>query len=170
MGGIIKKTNGCTEHIIIFNELMRSANWHRENLILVAFDFTNAFGSVPHESTMLTMRQRKFPEWMQGIVKDRYQGTTSTIKIRGTRSNETTWKKGVKQGWPLSSVLFNLCLEPLLQAAEAKCGKYGAFVGRAEGKISFTVQVYADDIIVISREPKGIRTMLDVPEHFVSWS
>jgi hypothetical protein len=81
-----------------------------------------------------------------------------------------TWEKGVRQGHPLSPLLLNLYLESLPQAAEAKCGKCGTFVGRAEENISCTVQAYTDDGILISREPKGIRAMLEVLEHFVNWS
>jgi hypothetical protein len=61
-------------------------------------------------------------------------------------------------------------LEPLLQAVEKKCEGYGAFVGGAEEKVEFAVQAYADDIIFISRKPKGIREMLKVLENFVNWS
>jgi hypothetical protein len=44
--GFIKKTNGCSEHGIILNELFHNANRNRESLIVTAIDFTNAFGSV----------------------------------------------------------------------------------------------------------------------------
>jgi hypothetical protein len=66
--------------------------------------------------------------------------------------------------------LINLCFEPLLQVVEAKCGKYRAFVGRAEEKINFTIHAYADGVILISRESKGIRGMFDILEYFVNWS
>jgi hypothetical protein len=45
-----------------------------------------------------------------------------------------------------------------------------AFVGQANEKIVFTVQAYADDVIFISKEPKGIRKVLQVLEQFVDWS
>jgi hypothetical protein len=168
--GFIKKTNGCSEHSIILNELLHNANRNRESLIMTAIDFTNAFGSVPHELIMMTMKQRNFPIWMQRIVMDMYRGATSMIEMKGIRSNKIGWKRGVKQGCPLSPLLFNLCLEPLLQAVKTKCEGYGAFVGRAEEKVEFAVQAYADDIIFISREAKGIRKMLKVLEEFVNWS
>jgi hypothetical protein len=168
--GFIKKTNGCNEHSIILNELLHNANRNRESLIVTAIDFTNVFGSVPHELIVSTMKQRNFPIWMQKMVMDMYRGATPMIEMNGIRSNKIGWKRGVKQGCPLSPVLFNLCLEPLLQAVKTKCEGYGAFVGRAEEKVEFAVQAYADDIIFISREPKGIREMLKVLEDFVNWS
>jgi hypothetical protein len=37
------------------NELLYEAHRNRTNLVATAIDFTNAFGSVPHESIMSTM-------------------------------------------------------------------------------------------------------------------
>jgi hypothetical protein len=168
--GFIKKTNGCSEHGIILNELFHNANRNRENLVVTAIDFTNAFGSVPHELIMSTMKQRNFPSWMQKIVMNMYQGASSMIEMKGTRSEKIGWKRGVKQGCPLSPLLFNLCLEPLIQAVSKKHEDCGAFVGREGGRINFTIQAYADDVIFIAREPKGIEKMLKVLEQFVDWS
>jgi hypothetical protein len=86
--GVIKKTNGCSEHILILNELLHNANRNRGSLIVTAIDFTNAFGSVPHELIMSTMKQRNFPIRMQKIVMDMYRGARSMIEMKGIRSNK----------------------------------------------------------------------------------
>jgi hypothetical protein len=59
----IKKTTGCSEHGIMLNELFLDAPRRHKGLVMTIIDFTNAFGSVPHELIMSTMRQRNFPEW-----------------------------------------------------------------------------------------------------------
>jgi hypothetical protein len=51
----IQKTNGCSEHGIILSELLHDANRKNEVLIVAVIDFTNAFGSVPHELIMTMM-------------------------------------------------------------------------------------------------------------------
>jgi hypothetical protein len=168
--GFIKKANGCSEHGILLNELLHDANRNKDNLIVTAIDFTNAFGSVPHGMIMSAMRQRHFPEWMQKIIGDMYDRATSVIEMRGQRSEKVSWRRGVKQGCPLSPLLFNLCLEPLLQAVNRRCAEYGAFVGAADHRIGFTIQSYADDVIFISREQTGIKEMLGVLREFTTWS
>jgi hypothetical protein len=111
----IQKTNGCTEHAIILNELMHDANRNRKNLVMTAIDFSNAFGSVPYEMIMSVMEQRNFPEWSREIVGDMYEGATSVIELKGKRSRQIEWKRGVKQGCPLSPLLFNLCVEAVIE-------------------------------------------------------
>jgi hypothetical protein len=60
--GFIKKTNGCSEHGIILNELLHNVHRNREGLVVTAIDLTKAFGSVPHELIMSAMKQWNLPE------------------------------------------------------------------------------------------------------------
>jgi hypothetical protein len=169
--GFIKRTNGCTEHGIILNELFHDACRHRKNLIVTAIDFTNAFGSVPHDLIMSTLRQRNLPEWVQGIVSAMYTGSSSTIEVSGNRTRKIGWNRGVKQGCPLSPLLFNLCLEPLLQAIDNE-EDVGAVIGpdEIEERIEFKIQAYADDVIFIARSTENMERMLRKLEEFTLWA
>jgi hypothetical protein len=60
--GFIKKTNECSEYGMILNELLHNTHRNIVNLVMTAINFTNAFGSVPHDLIMLTMKQRNFLE------------------------------------------------------------------------------------------------------------
>jgi hypothetical protein len=91
--GFIQKTNGCSEHGIILNELLYNAHRNKEDLVVTAIDFTNAFGSVPHELIMSVMKQRNSPVWTQKIIADMYEGATSVIEKRGSRSEKIAWKR-----------------------------------------------------------------------------
>jgi hypothetical protein len=169
--GFIKKTNGCTEHGIILNELFHDARRNHKGLVITAIDFTNAFGSVPHELILSAMKQRNFPEWTRNIVQDMYTNASSFIELRGDTSKSIGWKKGVKQGCPLSPLLFNLCLEPLLQLVKRVNKDMGAYVDIDENtKIENLIQAYADDVALISERPEGIESMLKSLEIFTKWS
>jgi hypothetical protein len=57
----IKKTNRCSEHGILLNELFQDAKRKNKDLIVTAIDFSNAFGSVPHNLIVSTLKQLNFP-------------------------------------------------------------------------------------------------------------
>jgi hypothetical protein len=78
----IAKTNGCNEHRILLNELFQDAKSKNKDLIVTAIDFSNAFGSVPHDLIMSTLKQFNFRIWVRAIIKDMYDMAKSTIEDR----------------------------------------------------------------------------------------
>jgi hypothetical protein len=62
---------------------------------------------------------------------------------------------------PLSPLLFNLCLEPLLEAIKRNENIQGAYVRTKEELfVKVTVQAYADDVIFVSENEDGITQIL----------
>jgi hypothetical protein len=168
--GFIKKTNGCSEHGIILNELLHDAQRKRKDLIITAIDFTNAFGSVPHELIMSALKQLNFPEWIRAVIGDMYTDAKSTIEYNGRQTRPIMWKKGVKQGCPLSPLLFKICLEPLLEVIRANRRIRGAYVNTPEEDIKFDVQAYADDVVFMAQYQEGIAEMLAILQDFTDWA
>jgi hypothetical protein len=168
---IYQKKNGCTEHGIILNELIHDARRNNKGLVVTAIDFTNAFGSVPHELILSAMKQRNFPEWTIAILRDMYTDVSSFIELRGDKSNPISSRKGVKQGCPLSPLLFNLCLEPLIQFIKRANQGMGTYVTVDKNRrIENLIQAYADDVALISQNPEGITAMLKSLEIFTKWA
>jgi hypothetical protein len=168
--GFIQKTNGCSEHAILLNELVHHASRKRKNIVATAIDFSNAFGSVPQEMILSVMQQRGFPEWMCQTVKEMYTGASSVVEVRGRRTPHVAWKRGVKQGCPLSPLLFNLCLEAFIEAIHKRHAGEGVQVEVEEGKEEVLMQAYADDIILLSSKPEHVQRMLRTLEEFTKWS
>jgi hypothetical protein len=83
------------------------------------------------------------------------------------RIEKIEWKRGVKQWCSLSSLLFNLCLESLLQVVKKECRWYEFFVGTAKDRVGFIVQTYVNNVIFLSRKESEIGEMLEVLEWFV---
>jgi hypothetical protein len=132
--GFIQKTNKCTEHGIILNELFHDARRNNKELVITAIDFANAFGSVPHEPILSTMKQRNFPERAHNIVQDLYTDASSYRELRSDKLQPISCYVGVKQGCPLSPLLFNLCIESLIQSIKLINKGIGADVDRRENK------------------------------------
>jgi hypothetical protein len=57
---------------------------------------------------------------------------------------EITFLRGVKQGDPLSPLLFNLCLEPLLELVEKKTSGININDNR-----KIPVLTFADDVVLL---------------------
>ena len=84
-----------------------------------------------------------FPEDFCGLIKNLYNNNTTSFSVKGQLSKEIHIEKGVRQGCPLSPLLFNICLDPLLKLIRKENNENGYFVN---GK-SYCIQAFADDVI-----------------------
>jgi hypothetical protein len=83
------------------------------------------------------------------IVKAIYEKTTANIILHGEKLKPFPLKSGMRQGCPLSPLLFNLVLEFLARAIRPEEIK-----GIQIGKETVKITLFADDMILYLKEPK----------------
>ena len=166
--GFRQGVDGCCEHAMKLNELIADAARRRRGIYLATIDLRDAFGSVPHELFCSVMRQIGIPESLVGTVEDIYKGASATLTVRNASSNPINIRRGVKQGCPLSPVLFNLCLEPLIRYIEHSMGSmgYGLELDDDGGTDVTSIQAFADDIVLVASHPEGLQQLLDTTQVF----
>ena len=75
-------------------------------------------------------------------------------------------ERGVRQGCPFSPILFNICIEPLLRHLL----NHHKSDGYKIRDLTFNVQAFADDVVLISHTPEQMRNMISSVEEFCSVS
>jgi len=91
------------------------------------------------------MKESKIPTKLINMCKTCVQKTRSAIRIEGTLSYCFENKTGLKQGDPLSPILFNLALKKVIQSI--KMVPSGINVGKEQSN----VLAYADNIALIGK-------------------
>ena len=127
------------------NVLMMDAHMHQfaisgtSNAAAIFFDFITAFPSVAHSFIWAVMETAGVaPEFIKALKKI-YSHNNTLIKIGGQLFVGPAILVGIKQGCPLSMVIFCMCLEPFLRTLEAIIGE-DAIMG-----------AFADDIGLVPR-------------------
>ncbi|GLD64747.1 uncharacterized protein AKAME5_002927600 [Lates japonicus] len=93
-------------------------------------------------------------------MSDAYDDCTTVLRTKHGDTDRIHSKVGVKQGDPLSPLLFNLALDPLLYMLEDKG------VGFKVGDQSLTALAFADDLVLLSDSWKGMERNLQILEIF----
>ncbi|KAH9148253.1 hypothetical protein AeRB84_008335, partial [Aphanomyces euteiches] len=125
-------------------------------------DFEKAYDRVNHEFMFAVLKKfnvgDQFIEW----VKLLYNQTQVSLNINGTLTDPFYPSRGVKQGDPLSSMLFVLTIEPLTQMLRNH-PEYGyAF---SDSGIA-SVLLFADDTTLISSSVGDLESQLELVDEF----
>ena len=83
-------------------------------------------------------------------IKAIYDKPTANIILNSEKLKAFPLKSGIRQGCPLSPLLFNIVLEVLATAIRAEKEIKGIQIGKGEVKLS----LFADDMILYIENPK----------------
>ena len=89
-------------------------------------------------------------EYIPKITKNIYDRTIANITFNGEKLKAFPLKSGIRQGCPLSPLLFNIVVEVLATAIRQTKEIKSIQIGREEVKLS----LYADDKILYIENPK----------------
>eukprot|EP01071_Lankesteria_metandrocarpae_P012013 Lankesteria_metandrocarpae@DN5485_c0_g1_i23.p1 len=157
--------NGVHEHGFIGRAVINSAKRNKSQLYQVWYDLKNAFPSVSHNLIKEVLSSVNIPASIINIIHDIYDQSKLLLTV-GSNTTVIDNNRGVKQGCPLSAILFNLCLEPLLRALDS--AGPGIKLRSTETKLNHTA--YADDLKVFCDSKEGITTLHKEVEDFLKWT
>jgi retron-type reverse transcriptase len=85
----------------------------KKEMVILKLDFEKTFDKIEHEAIMRVMQQKgvgaKWQHWMKMIM----ESSTSAILLNGVLNKVFHCKRGVRQGDPLSPILFVLVVNLL---------------------------------------------------------
>lgn len=153
---------GCMEHNFIVQSIIEDTRRSRKNCCLAWLDLTNAFGSIPHKYIFKALNSLGLSD--TAIIEELYSGGTTHIKCGSGETKSININAGVKQGCPLSPIIFNLAIEPMLRAL------LKAESGYTIHNQSFKVLAYADDLVLTADSIDGLQKLLDIASKVACWS
>ena len=150
-----------TDHLFTLQTIIDKATAHKITLYCCFVDFKKAFDSVPRELLWQRISEAGIHGTMLSALKSMYVGVNARVSTPEGLTDSFGCDMGVKQGCPLSPLLFGLYidrLEPLIHACQ---GCPPALHG-----LPVPMLLYADDLVLISTSPQGLQTQLDTLHSF----
>ena len=156
---------GCFEHCFLMNCLFEDSKRRRKDLRLLWLDLQNAFGSIPHSVLFDMMSRLSIPPHFINLCKDIYDGSYTRYRCAAGLTTNICQTVGVKQGCPLSPLLFNLALQGLLLGLDKLPGGYSF-----SSNLTIKYLAYADDLCLVCRTREEVTTFIRCLTEFADWA
>ena len=150
-----------TDHIFTLQTLISQARAHHRPLYCCFVDFKKAFDSVPRELLWQRLRDADINGAMLAALQSLYTTVTARASTPAGLTDPFPCDLGVKQGCPLSPMLFALYIDrvaPLITAADP--------TAPALAGLTVALLLYADDLTLLSTTPDGLQSQLDALHSF----
>ena len=113
------------------------------NIAIAKFDLEKAFDNVNHRFLFKMLKKLKLPNSLVKWIQILYKEPTCRIVVNGAFSNLIQITKGLRQGCPLSMLLFGIVLEALIQKVILNDQILGVKFG---SETNLKLQACADDL------------------------
>lgn len=161
--GFIRALDGCGENITAYGGALKYARLRGKPCVVTSLDLAKAFDSVRYSSIERSLKRLSVDVLSIKLLMNLCEGQVTTIKhCEGT--DQVTLKQGVRQGWPLSPLLFLCVVDELLSSLESKNGFH---IENMVGEVAtMTGLAFADDLILYSDSPTGMRALVRTSEQW----
>ena len=157
--------DGCFEHNFALRSFLEDARRRRHNLGVAFLDIRAAFDTLPHDAILGVLERSGIDTHSLRLLDSLLRGNTASIRTAGTVTAAVAMERGVRQGCPLSPLLFNIGAELLLRAASSLADTHGVGVGDSRS----SVLAYADDLVLLAQDRPRLQDVLDRVEAAARW-
>jgi exonuclease III len=148
----------CIAQVIALWEVVQRRHVLGRKTFACFIDLKKAFDLVPHEALLAKLEQigvrGKSLAFFRAIYKENY----IRVRLPCGISPPVLLKRGVRQGCPASTMLFDIFINDILE--EIKRHGLGAAVPGLKEKLAGLL--YADDLVLLASSPEELQVMMDI--------
>jgi ribonuclease HI/exonuclease III len=140
------------DHIRTLNERFYQAVEDKDEHYILFMDTRKAFDSISHEYIHEVLKKFGLPTWFLTLVKNLLKNVLVNPVLGGSSDIWIAIKQGVKQGCPLSPIIFAIVVDPLLRALRnhTKCEAFA----------------FADDLAIDTRKLHRLNLCMRIVDQF----
>lgn len=133
------------DQVKLAQTMINYAEATEENGVLIALDQEKAYDRIDHDYLWRTLQAFRFPDSLIAAVQGLYRSAQTIVYINGEASSPFSVTRGVRQGDPMSCLLFDIAIEPLACSLRASSLR-GLSIPGAPHRLIATL--FADDTTV----------------------
>jgi ribonuclease HI/endonuclease/exonuclease/phosphatase family metal-dependent hydrolase len=158
-----KRGNSTFHHLQTLNNVIAHANRrdNKKTVVGVYLDLKKAFDSVKPWALRQALEALNFPEELSTLLIKLMESASARVITPYGLTEEFEVNIGVRQGCPLSPILFILIMQPLINHLKKLKKGYNL-----EGVI-ISILAYADDILLLAENSSDLQEMLNVVTEYL---
>lgn len=149
-----RDTEGCAENVVLLDMAIRYHHRKHRKMFMAVLDMAKAFDSVSFPALFSSIKAKGIPEPMIEYIQNIYREGTTILQHGGWQSDPIHPTCGVRQGDPLSPVMFNMVIDGLL-------GSMKSGIGVDIDGIKLNILAFADDIVLLASTKEGLQSLID---------
>ncbi len=172
LGDVIHPDQACavpgrriTDSLVLTRDAICYARDRNIRLVVLNLDFEKAFDRVSHQYFFQVLQKMGFPKRFIAWVGLLYTGLVSKILVNGHLSKAVNICSGVRQGCPLSPLLYVACIEPLAQILRRDKSIKGPDIP-GTGGLTATCVLYMADVTLLAMDVLSIRRAMDLTDWY----
>ena len=152
-----RKLFRTADHIYVLKTIINMKISKGEKLYAAFIDFRKAYDTVNRQKLMGTLDNIGVGTKFADNIKAIYNTVQYAIKVKGKVMEPITSNLGLKQGCPLSPLLFNLYINDIAKYLNKKSKEPNITLQGTE----ITHFLYADDLVIVSPTKNGLQEKLN---------
>ena len=158
-----KSTVDC---IFLFHSIISKTLSRGEKLYCSFVDFRRAFDTVNRKYLWQKLIQNNVSSKMVKCLQSMYENVKACVKFKHKLSSFFTSEIGVKQGDPLSALLFVFFINDIVQKVASNDDQNSFSLH----DVNLFMLLYADDVVLFGKSPQLLQQMLNhLHEYSISW-
>ncbi|CAG9563293.1 unnamed protein product [Danaus chrysippus] len=153
----------------MLSESLKDARKSERQITVCWIDLENAFGSIQHELMLFALRWYNFPPLVRDMIASYYSKLRFSIITKEGPSKSLSYNVGLFQGCCLSPITFNIVINILVDKLICNEKKWG-YRFKFNNKYTESILAFADDLAILTRNPKHCQVLLDEVDKFCEWT
>uniref|UniRef100_L7LU83 Putative tick transposon n=1 Tax=Rhipicephalus pulchellus TaxID=72859 RepID=L7LU83_RHIPC len=159
-----RKGRRLEDNLFVITQCAEIARKENRGLLCCFLDVEKAYDNVPHASLFNCLRDLGLPKTLLSTIKQLYSGNTVTASFAGVTTESVEVCKGLRQGCPLSPILYLLYVSELERAIERSSLGFSlkfSTTGIDENR-KIPGLAFADDIVLMTENPRDMQALLNI--------
>ena len=158
--GGFRRRRSTVDQAVALHEILLNDKRAGKTTYTCFIDFRKAFDTVWHDGLWKQLWESGIRGKAWRILRTLYSSIHARIRVGDELTKPVRMQQGVRQGCPVSPILFNYFVDKL--SRELEDSGYGVDAG---GKLLHSL-LYADDVVLVAHSQEELQGLIDVVDRF----